>query len=56
LRDGRHRSACSRSRSVGLVLTPLGLLGRYAAAVGYLFLFGGLTGLGLSQLTRSCRS
>ena len=35
---------------IGLVLTPLGLLGRYAAAVGYLFLFGGLTGLGLSQL------
>ena len=35
---------------IGLVLTPLGLLGQYAAAVGYLFLFGGLTGLGLSQL------
>lgn len=35
---------------IGLVLAPLGLLGRYAAAVGYFFLFGGLTGLGLSQL------
>ena len=32
---------------IGLVLTPLGLLGQYAAAVGYLFLFGGLmAGLG----------
>lgn len=35
---------------IGLVLAPLGLLAQYAAAVGYLFLFGGLTGLGLSQL------
>jgi hypothetical protein len=27
-----------------------GTLGRFAAAIGYLFVFGGLTGLGLSQL------
>lgn len=27
-----------------------GTLGRFAGAIGYLFLFGGLTGLGLSQL------
>ncbi|MEO6971992.1 MAG: hypothetical protein ABI135_01015 [Rhodoferax sp.] len=27
-----------------------GMLGRFAGAIGYLFVFGGLTGLGLSQL------
>ena len=35
---------------IGFILAPLGRLGQYAAPVGYLFIFGGLTGLGLSQL------
>lgn len=35
---------------IGFVLAPLGKLGEFAAALGYLFIFGGLTGLGLSQL------
>ncbi|MHB1093153.1 hypothetical protein [Thiobacillus sp.] len=35
---------------IGFILAPLGKLGQYAAPVGYLFIFGGLTGLGLSQL------
>lgn len=35
---------------IGFGLAVFGRLERYAAAVGYLFIFGGLTGLGLSQL------
>lgn len=35
---------------LGFGLGLLGKLGQFAAPVGYLFLFGGLTGLGLSQL------
>lgn len=35
---------------IGFVLAPLGRLGEFAAPMGYLFIFGGLTGLGLSQL------
>ncbi len=35
---------------LGCGLAFFGQLGDYAAAVGYLFIFGGLTGLGLSQL------
>jgi len=36
--------------ALGALMAVLGGLGRFAAAVGYLFVFGGLTGLGLSQL------
>jgi hypothetical protein len=40
--------------ALALVLTALalaaGTFGRYAGALGYLFIFGGLTGLGLGQL------
>ncbi|MEO7031948.1 MAG: hypothetical protein ABI351_07575 [Herbaspirillum sp.] len=35
---------------IGAGLALFGKLDQYAAAVGYLFVFGGLTGLGLSQL------
>jgi hypothetical protein len=35
---------------IGFGLAMFGKLAQYAAAVGYLFVFGGLTGLGLSQL------
>ena len=35
---------------IGFVLALLGRLGEFAAPVAYLFVFGGLTGLGLSQL------
>ena len=35
---------------LGFGLALLGKLGQFSAPVGYLFLFGGLTGLGLSQL------
>ena len=35
---------------IGFGLMLLGKLDQYAASVGYLFIFGGLTGLGLSQL------
>jgi hypothetical protein len=40
--------------TLALVLSALamawGVLGRFSAAIGYLFVFGGLTGLGLGQL------
>lgn len=60
-RKRRHLELNSQTAAValGLIFLALvlsamamawGMLGRYAAAIGYLFVFGGLTGLGLSQL------
>ncbi|HEX2530765.1 MAG TPA: hypothetical protein VHK70_04760, partial [Burkholderiaceae bacterium] len=38
------------SLALGALAMAFGVLDRYAGTIGYLFLFGGLTGLGLSQL------